>query len=118
MAFLDVRGPCDVFLDDNLFFDVKGALLPVTTNFRDPQLNYSSPEASQHFRREEKPMFWPPRLKAKPATETKDWVLANVGARPWERDAIDQRLVDEARSGGGKIIHNESEVGGGAPSGK
>lgn len=58
------------------------------------------------------PPFWPSRLKARPASETAAWVLAHVGARPWERDAIDRRLLDEARRGGGKIIDYESEVGG------
>jgi hypothetical protein len=38
--------------------------------------------------------------------------LANAGARPWDRDAVDRRLLDEARAGGGKIIDFESEVGG------
>ena len=36
----------------------------------------------------------------------------DVGARPWDRDAVDRRLVEEARTGGGKIIDSENEVGG------
>lgn len=60
----------------------------------------------------ETPPLRPPRLKARPASETTAWVLANAGARPWDRDAIDRRLVEEARTGRGKIIDFESEVGG------
>jgi pectate lyase len=111
-TFLDVRGPLDAFLDDNLFFDAKGASLPVTTTFRDPQINLASPNPTPDYKLADKPMFWPPRLQAKPAKDTKEWVLANAGARPWERDATDQRLIHEARTGGGKIIHYESEVEG------
>ena len=39
-------------------------------------------------------------------------VLASAGARPWARDAIDARLIAEARDGGGKVIDSQDEVGG------
>ena len=42
----------------------------------------------------------------------KDSIRANVGARPWERDAIDTRIVDLALSGGGALINSEADVGG------
>jgi hypothetical protein len=58
------------------------------------------------------PPSWPAGLQARPAEEAATWVLANAGARPWDRDAVDRRLLDEARAGGGKIIDFESEVGG------
>lgn len=112
IAFLEVRGPCDGYLKDNLFFDTAGKPLPASAAFRDAQSKLSATDSRGDLRLAEQPMFWPPRLKARPATETKDWVLANAGARPWERDGIDRRLIEEARTGGGKIIHYESEVGG------
>ena len=64
------------------------------------------------MRQVETPPVWPPRLKARPASETQAWVLADAGARPWERDAVDRRLIEEARTGGGRIIDFESEVSG------
>ncbi len=109
--FLDGMGPCEVFLRDNLFVDATGAALPTAPVFREA----SSP--GQGLRLADAPMFWPPRLQARAATETAAWVLANAGARPWKRDAIDRRLVEEARTGGGKIINFESEVGGLPPTG-
>jgi hypothetical protein len=107
--FLGGVGPCDVFLKNNLFFDANGEALPTIPVFH---MATGSTSADQGPRLAEKRMFWPPGLKAKPATETAEWVLASVGACPWDRDAIDRRLVKEARTGSGKIINFESEVGG------
>lgn len=39
-------------------------------------------------------------------------VLETCGARPWDRDPIDSRIVDNVRKGTGKIIDSEQEVGG------
>jgi hypothetical protein len=39
-------------------------------------------------------------------------VLAACGARPWDRDPIDARIVADVRNGTGKIIDSEHEVGG------
>jgi hypothetical protein len=55
---------------------------------------------------------WPASLKALPAVEVERWVLANVGARPWDRDAHDTRILADVTEGRGKIIDSESEVGG------
>jgi hypothetical protein len=39
-------------------------------------------------------------------------VLASCGARPWDRDPIDARIVADVKNGTGKIIDSEQEVGG------
>lgn len=41
-----------------------------------------------------------------------DKVLANCGARPWDRDPIDARIVADVRNGTGRIIDSEQDVGG------
>jgi len=51
-------------------------------------------------------------LAASAVTEA---VLAYAGARPWDRDAVDQRLIDEVRSGGGRIVDSEADAGGYPP---
>ena len=38
--------------------------------------------------------------------------MKNAGARPWDRDKIDARIVQEAFEGTGRIINSEQEVGG------
>lgn len=126
-------GPCDFYLQDNLFLDATGRPLPAQPGFRSKsarrddfkkavpttsgyeyrQLPY---QPSPEMRQVDHPPVWPPRLRALPAEQTLAWVLANVGARPWDRDATDRRLVEEARTGGGRIINHESEAGSG-PSG-
>ncbi len=47
-----------------------------------------------------------------PAEQVEEWVLGNAGARPWDRDAHDRRVISDAAEGRGKIIDSEDEVGG------
>ncbi|MCX6954689.1 MAG: pectate lyase [Verrucomicrobia bacterium] len=132
MVFFEVwpsYGPCDFYLHDNLFFDAVGEAIPAAPGFRDRtqlRADYTKPlpagsgyefrlvayAPTPEMRRVDTPPLWPPRLKARPAAETQVWVLAEAGARPWDRDPTDRRLVDEVRTGRGKIIDFESEVGG------
>jgi pectate lyase len=55
---------------------------------------------------------WPPGLTAMPAADVAEFIRENVGARPWDRDAIDTRIVEQALSGQGAIIDSEQAVGG------
>lgn len=112
IAFLEAFGPLDVHLRDNRFLDAAGAALPVTVLRRDRAKGLIPHAADSEVQVVNALSSWPAGLAARPADETPAWVLANVGARPWDRDAVDRRLLDEARAGGGKIIDFESEVGG------
>jgi hypothetical protein len=99
---------CDAYLHDNRFLDRNGEPLPL-------QLAVEARkglERSGEFRLVTEPLLWPAGFTAVSATEVASAVLADVGARPWDRDAVDRRLVEEARKGGGKIIDSEKEVGG------
>jgi pectate lyase len=60
----------------------------------------------------EAPPIWPADFTALPAAEVKEYIRANVGARPWDRDAIDARIVEQALGGQGAIINSEADVGG------
>jgi hypothetical protein len=115
LPFLLLVGPgrCDAYLHDNLFLDVAGRSLPTEVRFREDWNKPTGPTDSAHaLNALTEPSSWPARLRARPVAQVLDWVLANCGARPWDRDAVDRRLVAEARAGGGKIINYESEVGG------
>ncbi len=46
------------------------------------------------------------------SAQVQDAVIANAGARPWDRDDVDRRIVADTIEGRGGIIDNESEVGG------
>lgn len=99
---------CDAYLKDNLCLDQDGRPMPTQLAVYARQ----GLEKAGEFRLVDQPFSWPKDLEAKAARDTAEWVLANAGARPWDRDAVDQRLVEGARTGRGKIIDSEAEVGG------
>jgi hypothetical protein len=97
--FMNYTGsPVEVFMEDNLAFDRDHQPQPLTS---DKALVLAK----------EKPL-WPEGLKPIPAAEVKAHVARIVGARPWDRDAIDKRIVDDALAGKGKIIDSEEDAGG------
>ncbi|HEY8942818.1 MAG TPA: right-handed parallel beta-helix repeat-containing protein, partial [Polyangiaceae bacterium] len=59
----------------------------------------------------EKPA-WRDGLVALPASSVLESVLAHAGARPKERDAIDERIIAAVVAGVGTIIDSQDEVGG------
>jgi pectate lyase len=58
------------------------------------------------------PPRWPEGLQPLPVDHVKETVLTRAGARPWDRDTIDQRIIAQARNGTGRIIDSETAVGG------
>ncbi|TPW06007.1 MAG: pectate lyase, partial [Alphaproteobacteria bacterium] len=59
-----------------------------------------------------RPMLWPEGLEALPSATVEHHVLTTAGARPWDRDPHDVRVLADTAEGRGRIIDNESEVGG------
>jgi len=53
-----------------------------------------------------------PGLNIKPVAEVEEWVLANAGARPADRDPVDKRIVNDVKKGTGNIIASQKDVGG------
>ena len=58
------------------------------------------------------PPIWHESLVARPSSKVEAWVAANAGARPADRDAVDQRIVNEMLSRSGGIINTPGQVGG------
>lgn len=58
------------------------------------------------------PLVWPTGLPVMPAAQLETHILANAGARPWDRDADDIRVLFFIAEGRGDIIDDEKEVGG------
>ena len=46
------------------------------------------------------------------ALDVQDSVIDNAGARPWDRDRVDARIVADTIEGRGEIINSEEDVGG------
>ncbi len=90
-------GPCNAYFEDNIALDTDGNTLN--------QLQ------GDYIKISEIP-FWPDGYIALPANQVKEYVLKNAGARPWDRDQIDARIIRDVTLGTGKIIDSEQEVGG------
>jgi hypothetical protein len=54
----------------------------------------------------------PEGVKPLAATDVQDAVIRTAGARPWDRDAEDRRIVADTIEGRGEIIDSEAQVGG------
>jgi hypothetical protein len=51
-------------------------------------------------------------VKLLQSVDVQDSVIRNAGARPWDRDKVDARIVADTIEGRGEIIDNENQVGG------
>jgi len=56
--------------------------------------------------------IWIPTLDVRPSSAVTDWVLAHAGARPADRDAVDERIVRDVLDSRGRIIDSQNDVGG------
>ncbi|WP_461061519.1 pectate lyase family protein [Silanimonas algicola] len=105
LAFFMFGGSGDVrvFMDDNLAVDRIGQPLPMAGR-------YSTSRAGMVPMRTPPPL--PPGVRLLAAADVQDAVLANAGARPWDRDDIDRRILANVVEGRGAIIDHEDAVGG------
>ena len=47
-----------------------------------------------------------------PAEQVREFVLANAGARPADRDSVDERIISNIKNGQGEIVASQEDVGG------
>lgn len=98
-------GVLELFMQDNVTRDRAGA--PVK-----PYAIMLTPSKTVGVTAVAQPTVWPANLRALPAAEVKDDVLKNAGARPWDRDDVDRRIVQQVIDGKGRIIDSQEQVGG------
>ncbi len=105
LAFLAIGGYGDLeyYGADNIAVDRIGKPLPMLGR-------YTTSRA--RIIKKRRPPLWPAGLNPMPAREVQQWVLRNVGARPWDRDANDVRLLADVAEGRGQIIDSEKDVHG------
>jgi hypothetical protein len=96
-------GDVEIYDTDNLTADRLGSQLPA-------QGRYTTAAAT--IKRTTRAPQLPEGVAPMRAVEVQDAVLRNVGARPWDRDAHDKRILADTIEGRGKIINSEQEVGG------
>jgi pectate lyase len=95
-------GDVEVFADDNLAVDRVGAPLPQRGSYTTAPMRIVDIAAPA----------LPFGVRVLPSAQVQDHVIANAGARPWDRDDIDRRIVADVIEGRGGIIDHEDEVGG------
>jgi len=58
------------------------------------------------------PRSWPPSYASTPAAFLKERLLIQAGARPSDRDEVDERIMASLSSGTGGLINTQNDVGG------
>lgn len=96
-------GDVDVYFEDNLAVDRIGQPLPLQGRYT------TTPIEVKQMKRAPALPFGVTLL---PSSQVQDAVIANAGARPWDRDDIDRRIVADTIEGRGEIIDSQEEVGG------
>jgi hypothetical protein len=96
-------GDVELFLSDNISVDRLGRPLP--------ELGRYTTAAARTIPLRKAPEM-PAGFKPLSAAEVQDAVIRNAGARPWDRDATDLRIVADTIEGRGSIIDSERDVGG------
>ncbi|WP_222837809.1 pectate lyase family protein [Lysobacter antibioticus] len=105
VALLMVGGSGDLayYADDNIAVDRLGRPLPQVGRYTTTPLAMTEMKQAPAL---------PFGVRLLPASKVQDAVIADAGARPWDRDDIDRRILADTVEGRGKIIDSENEVGG------
>lgn len=96
-------GQLDLYLHDNIAVDRIGNPLPQMGR-------YTTAPIEPHMLKAPPPL--PFGVAPIPAVDVQDAVIANVGARPWDRDDTDRRILENTIEGRGHIINSQNEVWG------
>lgn len=98
MPFIFIQnGKCIVYAQDNVSRTREDGEAPLTGG--GPKMLKERP-------------FWPDGFTALPAAQAAERVLADAGARPWDRDAIDARIIAGVKDRSGRMIDSQEQVGG------
>jgi hypothetical protein len=94
-------GDLDYYGKDNIAVDKYGAPLPMFGRYGETRAKLNVAKA---------PVSWPAGIAVMPARDLETHILYHAGARPWDRDADDIRVLFFIAEGRGKIIDDEKEV--------
>lgn len=102
LFMLGGSGDIEIFEEDNLAVDRLGRPVEKTGRYT------TSKAAILPMSRPALPQGVTPMR----SIDVQDSVIRNAGARPWDRDPIDARIVADTIEGRGEIIDSEEQVGG------
>lgn len=97
-------GDIDLYAQDNLLVDRVGR------HKIDAQGSYTTAPVKVNALRDAPAL--PFGVTLLPSVQVQDAVIANAGARPWDRDDVDRRILADTIEGRGAIINSEAQVGG------
>jgi len=105
VAFFEVggSGDVDVYFEDNLAVDRIGNPLPQQGRYTTTPIHVDAMKRAPAL---------PFGVTLLPSSKVQDAVIANAGARPWDRDDVDRRILADAIEGRGRIIDSQEQVGG------
>ena len=103
LFMLGGSGDVQLFMKDNIAVDRIGRPLPQTGRYTTSAAAIIPMRAAPAL---------PAGVTLLPAVQVQDAVVANAGARPWDRDEHDWRVIADTIEGRGKVIDSEQEVGG------
>lgn len=105
VALFELGGAGDVelYMKDNIAVDRIGRPLPMLGRYTTSPARIIAMKTGPAL---------PEGVKPLAAADVENSVIANAGARPWERDEVDWRVIADTIEGRGKIIDSEQEVGG------
>lgn len=103
LPFLMLGGDGDLryYGRDNIAVDKFGNPLPMFGRYG---------ETRARLIESKKPVVWPEGINVLPVKDVETHVLANAGARPWDRDADDIRVLFFIAEGRGEIINDERDI--------
>ncbi|MFT3808173.1 pectate lyase family protein [Arenimonas sp.] len=96
-------GDLDLYLEDNLAVDRLGNALPQRGSYTTAPVRIDIATKAPAL---------PFGVRLLPSREVQDAVVANAGARPWDRDDVDRRILADTIEGRGRIIDSQDQVGG------
>ena len=103
MIMLGGEGNLDLYREDNISVDRWGQAVEQIGRYT------TGPASITEVSAPDLPDFAPTPM---PAVAVEAYVLSHVGARPWDRDGNDVRVLADTAEGRGEIIDSQSEVGG------
>jgi hypothetical protein len=93
-------GDLEYYAKDNIAVDKWGAPLPMFGRYGETRAKLIVSKT---------PVSWPTGIAVMPTRDVETHVLENAGARPWDRDADDIRVLFFVAEGRGTIINDEKD---------
>jgi hypothetical protein len=103
LFMLGGAGDVELYMKDNIAVDRLGRPLPMLGRYTTSPAKIIEVKTAPAL---------PEGVKVLPAVDVENSVIANAGARPWDRDEHDWRVIADTIEGRGRIIDSEQDVGG------